>query len=269
MNISPAIVRTKMGFVPDTGKYFDKTTDSSFDDKTNYSIVLFYENSGITAGQHGNGVLFSIWDGDSVDSGFFIHCYGGITYYFTGDGENGSAYSAITNTDNYSWGDGGSGGPTNCIAMTYDASSNTKVSYNINSGSYLRTSGIYSSTNWGTLGTNTEVRIGNHWDGSGASTYQCDTKFKIGSCGLWYSTLSEANILALCNITSSPSDSDTDIGMVYDIGYSAAGVTQPNHLWLSNQTDSFADFAAGTDRGSATAVTLDLNGTPAQGLHPL
>jgi hypothetical protein len=264
MNTNAAIMRRKSGLECGTGVYLTLDTDTDFDSKTNFSIVLFYENTGVNSIGHGNAVPFSMWDGDAVDSGFWILWYGGTTYFYTGQGTNDGGHGpGIGNNQNYSWGLGSthSGGPTNCLAMTYDASSNTKSVWNINSSLMKKNTSTYSTSNWGEVGANTSIRIGNHWDGSGALSYQCNDNWKIGSVGLWFSTLSEANVFSLANLSGSIADADENIGMVYDVGYSAAGVTQPNHLWMNPYVDNFSNFHT-ADTGSTGGKVLGSVGSP-------
>ena len=275
MSVSPAIIRRKRGLVCGTGKYLRAPVTAAFDDKTSFSVVMFYENSGTSSPGHGDGIPFSMWDGDAVDSGFFILYYSGQVYFYTGQGTNdGGSNVTESNTTNYQWGGSAistqKASPTNVLAMTYDASSNTKSVWNINSALMTKNTGTYSTSNWGTVydsGAITDIRIGNHWDGSGDSTYQCDEDWKIGSCSLWFSALSEANIFSLCNLSGTINDDDTDIGMVYDVGYSAAGVTQPNHIWLNPYGGDFSNFET-TDTGSTGGVAMSAEGSPTISYSP-
>ena len=265
--MNAAIMRRKMGMVGGTGRYLSRTTDTDFDSNTNYSFVMFYENSGINPTSHGNAVPFSLWD-TSDDSGFYILWYGGAAYFLPGNGTNGGGGSiSITNDENYKWGSTATNnaGPTNVLACTYDASANSFVAYNINNGKMSKKTVTYTSTNWGAVGTSTEIRIGNSYDGS-STTYQCGSSWKIGSTSLWFSTLSEANIFALCNLSGTIDNGDEDIGMVYDIGYSASGVPHPNHMWNSSYVNS-TDMT--TDDGSDGGKTLTIAGSATQGIAPL
>jgi hypothetical protein len=270
------LVNRNLGFIPEINSggvaddvYYKRTTDASFNSKANWTFVQFYEYPAYLSPV--NAAPFSMYDGDSVDSGFYILGLADTYYIFVGNGADAVGTVAVKGhiaalaeyggaSDNKQ-----EGGLLNCIAASYDASSNTLIGYTFNSGVYQEVSATFSSSNWGVLGTNTEIRVGNHMDGDSDHVYQCPDAMKIGSTSLWYSTLSKANICALNNISSSVSHNDNDIGMVYNVGYTGAGVTQPNHQWFG----TFASTLDGTDTGSTGAKTLTGVNSPNQGNHPL
>jgi hypothetical protein len=158
-------------------------------------------------------------------------------------------------------------GPISCHAQVFDFTADTGVIYALNSHKYHITTDadIHQWEDMYNVSVDARLHVGNHWDDNQESVfYQCDNTWKIQSLGIWIGTaLSEANIFALTNITSSPSGGDTKIGMVTEVPYTDASVTQPTHYWdfrLFRDGDSTL-----TDTGSAGNKPLTAVGSPEMG----
>ena len=158
-------------------------------------------------------------------------------YSFFADGSGGMTAYGVTFVSPDDFGGGGasqSASPLNCIATTINATSNSHKLYVLsgNEGAEVGSSGVATS-GLGALGTNTEIRITNDYGGSTTSS-QLPDENKIIKVSLWTSkALSNAELQLLTDQSATIEDG-VDGTMLSDVGYSAAGVTQPEHEWVMN-----------------------------------
>ena len=252
----------------------NRTTDSSFDEKTDFTIgVVFSQNGGSTTHPtYPVGSMFSMYyvDGSGNKNGFFLqhNPYMSPTIFTLtmGKGDSNALYGVIE--DPYSHRFAGQrihGGQVSnaktALFFTADQSSGNIIAYTLDTDSYKESITSNTYTNWGTLGANTKICLGASYAGG---TFP-DTVYNrihkhmvIHKVGLWYSVLSKENITAMCNLPSTASSGDrkTDGLFFRDVGWAKAGVTQPNHEWdltdVSNCTfGSSGDYITGVnDTGS-------------------
>ena len=269
-SVKPVLMQNQ-GFFPGTGVYFRDATTNAFDDMDKFSVVVFYEYNSLVQSDH---CLFSLWDGDSVKSGFRFFTSSGGIYGVVGNGENAETYSTAVLID-YSIKYGGNANTTqnasklDCVVFVFDASAtNDMTLYHINGGiSRVKAKNAnYSDT--GTIGTNTAISIGNEWDGDTLAK-QCNDAFKIIKVSFWKDTaLSNANIQSLTNMPGTIADAASNPGYLKDVvgkggaaGYTAASVTQPDHEWIFDIANT-----SYTDTGSVGGFDLTATGSRTAGL---
>ena len=260
------------GLICGTGRYASATTTTAFDGWTSGTVTyLFSSKAYYTDGSAKNYSPFSLLykDGSNNQHGLqFLH-YGHTIFALQGEGQSTTGNAGATYNAAHATATGGD---------TYrKASFNTYVGYTFDTSTTSNNLKLYiyndfypatsstdnpktatgslnfaSANDWGDVGTNTEIRIGNMYNGTTA-TYQCAEEHSIHRVQMWKNT-----VFSQADIESTMMWDSTNNCMAKRlIDYSAGGYTQPHYEWIP----VIGNNSTIPDTGSATAVNLTIQGS--------
>jgi hypothetical protein len=255
------------GLICGTGRYAEATTTTAFDDWTAFTCIVLY--SSYEADHSGTGTNycpFSIWyENGGNKHGFYIWKYTSSIYGIYGEGNSDSNSIALASNHTYKYSSnyGRSGSIMGAIAFGATAAtttnneklylySDTGTSSLVADSTLTNPSTLSENatwTNWGSIGTNSKIRMGNLYNGSSTSQQAPET-FMIHRVQLWDSLLSQASIEKTLGYNS------TDKKMArHLIDYNQGSYTQPVHEWIPTIGSTTI-----SDTGSGTAVDLAVKG---------
>jgi hypothetical protein len=256
------------GFVFDAGRYFTKTSDTSFDNMTAFTVISFI--SSFDADSDNYLDTLGIFYDTTNDAGFYSYTrMGSVSQhsFACADGSGGPA-SIVTSGGAAKF--GSFGGDTNskqdgdyiiAVINRFKAADSEKEMKTavVGSQGISYSDKDNSASNTGAVGTNGTIRISN-------TVIDTANKGIIYKSSLWKSALSDADILKLCGRTETTlADSTTVDGNFRDAtrfeSYSDLSVTAPDHMW------DFSNIPLGeaseiTDTGDGTAKDLTAAGSP-------
>lgn len=259
------------GMIGGTGRYASLDTTSALDEFTGITVTILISSRLSDGGGHGGQwIPFSCYytDGSGNEHGIYFWKYDQNLYYGLGYGAATEKSGVIAMDSFYKSppNNARKGGYLNYITFTATAASTTD---NILFSGYnhmgaatsspttipLQTEDDLDFTNWGTLGTNSEIRIGNKYNGT-STTYNISENESIHRVQLWNSVLSQTELEKTIRFNS-------DDDYISPVRYSVGSYTQPLHEWipvLGNTTTI-------PDTGSGTALNLEIKGTADVGFY--
>ena len=269
---SSFITSRNWGFLTDTGKYFDRTSDASFDDMTAYTYIAFH-NAFQGNTNHFFDTLGIFYD-TTNDAGFANYIYAGTVYpgkvvWTNADGSGAGTTTQSTGGFTYASEFGCSaaksqGSPFFATVFRFDADETLEqIAVTISSGGISYTNNNNDVANTGAVGANGKVSISNTTLNSAAGV--C-----INKVCFWKSALSDADIIKLCGRAETTlADSTTYDGNFRDAtrfeSFSDLSVTEPEHMWDFSSATPKGTVATIADTGSEANKPLSATGSPVIG----
>lgn len=258
------------GIIPDTDKWWGVTSSTWWDGLTSFSVMISYD-SYLKGAQDDFGLFSAQYkDGSNNIEGILVWQYMDVCYVLFGDGDsvmstestlafNGYRYATAFNRSKgtsprvhvcFSWNSAGSGSSTFAIYNQGKVVGGTLQSTRV---STVKTSGRTSAL--GDIGTNTEIRVGNRFDGTSTNSMMRDW-FKIRGCKFWKNeALSLANFDSIVGYTSGVDNIQVrDVKEIEKLGYGGStGISLPERDWRIEQVSAASPALGFRDKGTESS----------------
>ena len=244
------------GIIPDTDKWWGVASSTWWDGLTSFSVIVSYDSTIHLLAGDSLGIFSAHYkDGSNNYHGFSIWQYWDVCYVLFGDGGtnmptqnnvafNGYRFSMPFGAGKgtsprihvcFSWDSAGSGSSTLAVYNQGKVLSGTLQSSRV---SNVKTTGR--TTALGNIGTNTEIRVGNLYDGTTTSATM-RSWYKIRGAKFWKNeALSLADFDSIVGYTSGVDDKQLrDVKEIERKGYGGStGISSPERDWRIQEVSS-------------------------------
>ena len=256
------------GIIPDSDKWFGVASSTWWDGLTSFSVIVSYDSTIHLLSGDSLGIFSAYYkDGSNNYHGFSIWQYYDVIYMLFGDGggtmptQNNVAFNGYRFSMPYGAGKGTS--PRIHVCASWDSAgsgSSTLAVYNqgkVLSGvlqparvSNVKTTGR--TTALGNIGTNTEIRVGNLFDGTTTSA-PMRSWYKIKGAKFWKNeALSLSDFDSIVGYTSGVEDKQVrSAKRIEKLGYGGStGITLPERDWRVQEISSANKTLGFRDEGT-------------------